>query len=52
MSAKTTAGTVYRVNAGPRATRADAEKLAAVIAKSGRSAMVVELDSGSNGGSQ
>jgi len=52
MSAKTTAGTVYRVNAGPRATRADAEKLASVIAKSGRSAMVVELESGSNGGSQ
>jgi len=52
MSAKTTAGTVYRVNAGPRATRGDAEKLAAVIAKSGRNAMVVELDSGSSGGSQ
>lgn len=50
-SAMTTSGTVYRVNAGPRATRAEAEKLAATISKSGRSAMVVELDSKSNGGS-
>jgi DedD protein len=49
MSAKTTAGTVYRVNAGPRATRADAEKLAAVISQSGRSVMVVELGSANNG---
>lgn len=50
-SAMTTSGTVYRVNAGPRATREDAEKLAAIISKSGRSAMVVELDSKSSGGS-
>jgi cell division septation protein DedD len=51
MQAKTTTGTVYRVNAGPRATRDGAEKLAAVIRKSGRSVMVVELGSKSNEGS-
>lgn len=52
MAARTAAGKVYRVNAGPRATRADAEKLAATISKSGRSVMVVELGSKTDGGSQ
>jgi DedD protein len=51
MQAKTAAGTVYRVNAGPRTTRDAAEKLAAVISKSGHSVMVVELGSKSNEGS-
>ena len=52
MAARTAAGKVYRVNAGPRATRADAEKLAATISKSGRSVMVIELASKTDGGSQ
>ena len=52
MAARTAAGKVYRVNAGPRATRADAEKLAATISKSGRSVMVIELGSKTDGGSQ
>lgn len=52
MAARTSAGTVYRVNAGPRATRAEAEKLAATISKSGRSVMVFELDADANGGSR
>jgi DedD protein len=51
MQAKTATGTVYRVNAGPRSTRGAAEKLAAVIRKSGHSAMVVELGSKANEGS-
>ncbi len=51
LQAKTAAGTVYRVNAGPRTTREAAEKLAAVISKSGHSVMVVELGSKSNEGS-
>jgi cell division septation protein DedD len=52
MAAKTSSGTVYRVNAGPRATRAEAEKLAATISQSGRSVMVFELDADANGGSR
>jgi cell division septation protein DedD len=37
-------GSVYRVHAGPRPTRAAAEKLSAVLAGSGRSVMIVDLN--------
>jgi cell division septation protein DedD len=37
-------GAVYRVYAGPRTTRAAAEKLSGVLANSGRSVMVVDLN--------
>jgi DedD protein len=39
-------GSVYRVYAGPRDSRSEAEKLAGQLAKEGQSVMVVELGNG------
>jgi cell division septation protein DedD len=46
---KTSAGTVFRVYAGPRSTRSAAENLAGVLKSAGYKTMVIELDANQSG---
>jgi DedD protein len=47
---RTASGSVYRVYAGPRATRNAAEKLAVVLGDAGYKPMVIDLDTTRTGG--